>query len=416
MQTLAKRHRSLPRVLLGGLAGAFAAQLTVAGALTAVDAVRKKRAGPPEGFPVLEPRTVEVSNTSITTYTEGASLYTDMIEAIRAAKRTILFETYIWKDDAVGQAFKRELTRAAQRGVKVFIIYDQFANLVVPPAFKVFDPALYVLPFPALRRGLLTLNPRHLGRDHRKILVVDEEVGFVGGFNIGQLYAETWRDTHVRLRGPGVWELTNAFVEFWNAYRRRHHPELPDRGAKAWDSRVRAALNMPNRMIFPVRGLYLDAIDRADDHIWITQGYFLPDEDILAALKAACRRGVDVRVIVPKVSNHVVADWVGRGFYTPLLEAGVRIFLYRDAMVHAKTATVDNRWTTVGTTNIDRLSMIGNFEINLEIIDGEQARVMREVFENDLSNCVELTLERWESRPTYKRVVERILHPLHPFL
>lgn len=410
------RGRSIPRALLTGLAVTFTAQLGAAAVLTAVDAVRKKREGPHGGFPSLPPQRATVHKTELTTYTEGATLYEDMLRAIREAKSLILFESYIWKDDPVGRQFKAELTAAAHRGVEVFIIYDTFANLVVSPAFKRFDPALHVLPFPLFRPGLLTLNPRHAGRDHRKILVVDEEIGFVGGFNIGKLYADTWRDTHVRLVGPSVWELTNAYVDFWNVYRKRHHPVLPDRGAKSWDSRVRAALNMPNRMMFPIRGLYLDAIDRADHHVLITQGYFLPDEDITAAIIAACKRGVDVRIIVPRVSNHVVADWVSRGYYETLLKAGARIFLYREAMVHAKTATVDGRWTTVGTTNIDRLSMLGNFEINLEIFDADQARVMERVFHTDLTNCEELELERWEHRARWKRVLERFLRPLRPLL
>lgn len=394
---------------------AVAAQFAAAIGITAWDALRRRRDHPTD-FPRLAPQTVAVHHTHITTYTAGDDLYEDMLGEIRRAKRVILFESFIWKDDEIGRRFKRELTAAAHRGVKVFVIYDQFANLVVPPSFKRFDPALYVLPFPLFRPGMLTLNPRYYGRDHRKILVVDEEVGFVGGFNIGKLYAEQWRDTHVRLDGEGVWELTNAFVDFWNAYRGKQLPELPDRGARAWDSRIRAALNMPNRMIFPVRGLYLEAFDRAVDHIYITQGYFLPDDDLLKSIKAACARGVDVRVIMPRLSNHVVADWVARGAYESLLKAGVRIFLYKNAMVHAKTAVIDGRWSTVGTTNIDRLSMIGNFEINLEIINRKQARVMQEIFEMDLTNCVEVTLEQWQSRPAAQRALERFLQPLRPLL
>ncbi len=410
-----KTAARLPRIALGTAAAVFASQIAVATAITGVDALRKKR-DTPGGFPALPPHETRVASTQLTTYSEGGQLYDDMLAAIEGAERTILFESYIWKDDEVGRRFKDALTAAAHRGVKVFIIYDQFANLVVPPRFKNFDPALYVLPFPLFRPGMLTLNPRYFGRDHRKILVVDEEIGFVGGFNIGKLYADEWRDTHVRLEGDGVWELSNAFVDFWNSSRTSNLPELPDRGAKSWDSRIRAALNMPNRMIFPVRGLYLEAFDRASENIWLTQGYFLPDEDILRSLKDACARGVDVRIIVPAESNHIVADWVSRGCYTALLQAGARIFLYRDTMVHAKTAVVDDRWCTVGTTNIDRLSFFGNFEVNLEIFDRDQAATMRAVFEKDLTNCDEVRLEDWEARHWSRRALERFLHPLRPLL
>lgn len=125
---------------------------------------------------------------------------------------------------------------------------------------------------------------------------------------------------------------------------------------------------------------------------------------------------MEVRVLVPEFSNHVVADWVARGLLSRLLAGGVRIFLFQHAMVHAKTATVDGRWTTIGTTNIDRLSMTGNFEINIEVYDEGLAHRMEEVFATDLTNARELTLEEWESRPAWKRVVERVLRPLAPLL
>ncbi|WP_052437086.1 phospholipase D-like domain-containing protein [Georgenia sp. SUBG003] len=135
-----------------------------------------------------------------------------------------------------------------------------------------------------------------------------------------------------------------------------------------------------------MRGIYLEAIDRAEHHVYITQATH-PDREILHALISAARRGVDVRVLIPEYSNHILADWAARTYYSRLLEAGVSIWLFQDAMVHAKTMTVDGRWTTVGTTNIDRLSMTGNFEINLELYDDELAAQMEKIFANDLGNC-----------------------------
>ena len=141
---------------------------------------------------------------------------------------------------------------------------------------------------------------------------------------------------------------------------------------------MRAHRNVPRQLVFPIRNMYLEAIDRAADHIYLTAAYFIPDHDILQALKEARARGVDVRILVPEVSNHVVADWLSRGFYGELLRSGVRIFRYHDAMVHAKTATIDGRWSTVGTANIDRLSLTGNYEINLEILDDDLAEAPRD--------------------------------------
>ncbi|MBD8063220.1 phospholipase D-like domain-containing protein [Oceanitalea stevensii] len=400
------------RTVKWGVLGLAGAQLAAATTVWGVDTLRKRRQSPGDEFPRTDPVGVGVADSELTVYTYGEHVYAAMLEAIRGAREYVFFETFIWKDDAVGEEFKRELVAAADRGVQVYVVFDSWGNLVVPPPFKRFPDSVHTLKFPLWRPGLLTLNMRKSGRDHRKILVVDGETGFVGGYNIGELYATQWRDTHLRVEGPAVWELDNAFVDFWNAHRKPHHPELEDRGAHSWDSRIRAARNSPSSMLFPVRGAYIDAMDRARRHVLITQGYFIPDPEFLEAMLGAARRGVDVRVLIPEVSNHVLADWVARSFYDRILRGGVSIWLYQGAMVHAKTATVDGRWTTIGTTNIDRMSMLGNFEINLEIHDRDLAAHMEQVFATDLTNARPLTIEEWERRSFLARVGEALLHPL----
>jgi cardiolipin synthase A/B len=162
--------------------------------------------------------------------------------------------------------------------------------------------------------------------------------------------------------------------------------------------------------------MYLEAIARATRNVWLTHAYFIPDQDFVDALTAAALRGVDVRLLVPRKSNHIVADWISRGYFGELLESGVRIFRFRDAMVHAKTATIDGQWSTIGTANIDRLSMTGNYEINVEIIDDDMAASMEGIFETDLTNSLELTQGEWESRDIYRRFTEAVLAPLRPLL
>lgn len=409
--------RHLLRVAGWTLGLTTAAQVAAVTGVVAVDEIRKRRNPPPGGYPFSPPVQVEVAGSSLTTYTSGGEVYDAMIEAIDAAEHTIYFETYIWKSDDVGHRFRDALIAASRRGVDVYVVYDALGSFLAPPSFFRLPEPMHVLRFPVLRSSMITKpGIRSLGRDHRKILVVDSRVGFVGGYNIGRLYADEWRDTHLRVEGPSVWELDNAFVDFWNHYRGRHLPALPDKGAASWISQVEVARNAPSQMLFPVRGLYLKAIDRATERIYITQAYFIPDDEILEALLAAARRGVDVRVIVPENSNHVVADWVGRVYFDRLLAGGVSIWWYRHAMVHAKTATVDGRWSTIGTANIDRLSLIGNYEINLELYSDEQARQMERIFEMDLENCRRLTPEEWAARRRVTRVVERVLSPLRPIL
>ncbi|HET7532416.1 MAG TPA: phospholipase D-like domain-containing protein [Nocardioidaceae bacterium] len=407
MSTLAKR----------ALLTFFGIPFVVALVMTLVDSYRRrgKKAKP---FPTDPPGDVQIGDGSVRTYTYGQHLYDDMLDAIASAKEQILFESYIWKGDEVGERFKSALTEAAGRGVEVYAIYDGFANLVVAPRFKQFGPRLRVLEYPVYSAGWRFFDIRRYGRDHRKILVVDDRVGFVGGYNVGTAYATEWRDTHVRITGPGVWDLKRAFADFWNLNRGSRNGGRPLllETASDWEPRIRMHRNIPRLWIFPIRAMYLEAINRAYQHIYMTQAYFVPDSDFVEALMAAAQRGVDVRLLVPETSNHVVADWLSRGYYAELLASGVRIFRYQGAMVHAKTATIDGRWSTVGTANIDRLSMTGNYEINVEFIDPEMAAQMERVFATDLGNARELTREEWENRGLHRKFTELVLAPLRPFL
>ena len=393
--------------------------IVVATGMTLVDSYRR-RGRKSRPFPHAAPRTTSVGDGSLTTYTFGADLYDDMIAAIDGAQKQIFFETFIWKGDAIGHRFKDALARALERGVEVYCIYDTFANLVVSGRFKRFPKGMKVLRYPVYAAGWRFFDLRRYGRDHRKILVIDETIGFVGGYNVGSEYATQWRDTHLRITGPGVWGLRRAFADFWNLYRHKTlgadaRPLLIDT-ASVWEPKVRFHRNVPRLWMFPIRAMYLEAINRASTNIWLTTAYFLPDQDFVDALKDAARRGVDVRVLVPLKSNHVVADWISRGYFTQLLEAGVRIFRFRDAMIHAKTATVDGSWTTVGTANIDRLSLSGNYEINVEVIDHALAESMAEIFATDCSNSLELTVAEWQARDVHRKFTEFVLTPLRPFL
>jgi cardiolipin synthase len=404
------------RAVRRGVLWFFGAQVGLALALTLVDSYRR-RGRKPRPFPVTPPARVQIGEGEITTYTFGQDLFDDMLTAISKAQRQVLFETYIWKGDETGEAFKRALTEATERGVEVYAIYDSFANLVVRPRFKRFASTLRVLAYPMYNAGWRFFDLRRYGRDHRKILVVDDEVAFVGGYNVGSAYATEWRDTHVRITGPGVWDLKRAFADFWNLHRRPRlgaRPLLLETTAD-WEPRIRVHRNVPRLWMFPIRGMYIEAINRASRHIWMTHAYFIPDHDLVEALVDAARRGVDVRLLVPQTSNHVVVDWLSRGFYGELLAAGVRIFRYH-SMVHAKTATVDGRWATIGTANIDRLSLTGNYEINMEFIDPAMAAEMEHIFTTDLTNCTELTTEEWASRGIHKKFTEMVLAPLRPLL
>lgn len=404
----------LNRAVKWGAAVLATAQAGVIATLLVADR-RRRRGRHHVGFPTAPPQTVPADGTEVTVYTKGRDLFEDMIAAIDAAEGTVLLETYIWKADRTGERFKRAVTAAAERGVDVHLVYDWFANLVVPQRFFQFDPRIHVLrhrPWTGLR-GFPMRAP---GLNHRKVLVVDGRIGFLGGYNLGSEYATRWRDTHMRLVGPAVADLENAFVDYWNQTKPRKLEPLPQPDDRQWESPITLARNVPSLGVYPIRYMYLEAIDRARERIWFTHAYLIPDDDMVFALVEAAERGVDVRIIVPADSNHIVADWLSRVSYHALLSRGVRLYLYQKAMVHAKTATIDGVWSTIGTANIDRLSLVGNYEINAEILDEDLATMMEEIFVMDMGNCRELTLEEWERRPLAAKVSEAIIAPLRPLL
>jgi cardiolipin synthase A/B len=410
---LFKRFSRLSLLRLVGkvLLGLLTLQVLTAVVLLVIAALGKRRKHE-VSFPHQPFEEVQVGENCLQLYAYGRDLYDAMLEAIDAAQESIYLETYIWKDDAIGQEFRMHLARKAAEGVAVYVIFDRFGNLVVPPAFKSsFAPPIHVLEYSAIRRPWHLLDPRRYALDHRKLLVVDGTMSFIGGYNIGSVYATEWRDTHLSLRGPAAAELAMSFIGFWNRFCPANE-RITQQYHRSVDSRITVSQNEAMRLSFPIRDLYIAAIDRAEQFISLTTAYFVPDRVLLEALKAAVRRGADVRVLLPWDSNHVVANWITHSYFTDCLRAGIRIFGYRYTMLHAKTCTIDGQWSTVGTCNLDRLSLVGNYEINVAVYSAELARQMSALFAEDTAERFELTIEQWKSRPWYNKVSERILAPL----
>ena len=398
------------RLIAAALAVVVSLQATTIAVLTAVDKRRRRRSAP-AAFPHDELPEVSFDGNSFQVYTYGRDVYDAMLAAIDAATESIYFETFIWKDDAVGQEFKEHLSRKAEQGVAVYVVFDVFGNLVVPREFKRFPSSIHALRYRAIRRPRHLLMPRRYALDHRKLLIVDGQVAFIGGYNIGSLYATEWRDTHLRITGSDAAFLAQAFVDFWN--RNAPHSDLIGcRYKRRYNFAMNVRSNDAMRLTFPIRDMYLTGIDAADQRIRLTSAYFIPDHVLLTALKGAAARGVDVQVLVPWTSNHIVADWASHAYFTECLRGGIRIFGYQNAMIHAKTCTVDGQATTIGTANIDRLSTVGNYEINAVIFNAAVAEQMERIFEADKTNAFELTLEQWRSRPWYVKASERVIKPL----
>lgn len=368
-------------------------------------------------FPNRQPaRLSEVGEENeVTLYTYGMDLYDAMLDDIRSATRSICIESFIWKGDSIGSAFKEAIIEKAKQGVEVFVIFDSFANMVVPRAFKLFPNNIHIYRYRAWRQPLDIIDPRRLARDHRKLLIVDERIGYLGGYNIGDLYGAKWRDTHVRIEGAAARQLHASFVDFWTEHAGSAvRPKATE--APGMQPHVRLYINNPTRIMFPIRSMYIEAIDLAKDHVLLTTPYFVPDRFVLESLVRAAKRGVSVQLLVPEQSNHLLADWLARTYFTKCLRRGIRIFLYQGAMIHAKTATIDGEWTTVGTANLDRLSLMGNHEVNVEFFGPQLARQMEDIFIEDRSHCRELLLHEWLKRPLVQKLGELVLSPYWPFL
>lgn len=406
------RRFSIRNIILMGV-GIMATLQTITVVILQIVSVqrRQRHVG---GFPHPALDEVWVGNNRLQLYDYGRTLFDAMLAAIDSAQESIYLETYIWKDDEVGQQFKEHLERKANEGVEVFVVFDGFGNTVVPHKFKQFPSNIHSMNYKVIRRPWHIFDLRRYALDHRKILVVDGKTGFIGGYNIGSLYATEWRDTHVRIQGPAAADLAQSVIDFWN----RHYSGKP-RITKHYPRRFDPFINVRGtdalRLTFPIRDMYIEAIDRAEHTIRLTNAYFVPDGVLFDALKSAAQRGVDVQVLVPWISNHIVVDWLTRGYFSDGLKAGIRVFGYRN-MLHAKTCTVDGQWSTIGTANLDRLSSVGNYEINSEIYSATLASQMEEMFKSDTTNAFELKLDDWLNRPWYSQLGERILAPLRMLL
>lgn len=350
---------------------------------------------------------------------DGEQAFPAMLEAIRSARSTICLETYILRSDRTGERFAEALIERAQAGVEVNVLYDAWGSSVSAPYLaKLHSGGVRTLSYhPIAFDGRIgRMLSKLIRRNHRKTLVVDQRVGFTGGLNIADDYAAVaeggkgWRDTHLRLEGPAVFELLAYFLAVWNREggapvderRYRHDGRRPDPKVRVIGNGVRLDRKL-------VRDAYLRAIKGARKRILITNAYFIPTLRLVRALKAAARRGVQVELILAGTTDLISARWAARSFYTPLLGAGVRIFEWYGRVLHAKTAAIDGVFGTVGSTNLDTLSLRYNLEINLVAEDQGFAEELERMFDDDLEHCVEIYLDEWMQRPLYAKLASWFL-------
>jgi len=354
---------------------------------------------------------------------DGLTTYAAMFKAIENAKDHINLESYIIEDDETGRKFADLLLQKQAEGVQVNVIYDSVGSMNTPASYfqRLRDGGIQVVEFnpinPLKARGNWGLTHR----DHRKILIVDGKVAIIGGINISEVYSSSpfkrkqdekapihWRDTDIQIEGPAVAEFQKLFLDTWQ---RQKGPELsgenyfPDL-KEAGNALVRVIGSTPgqdNRIPFIV---YVSAISFAEHSVHMTNSYFIPDDQIVKALTDAAERGVDVKIILPGITDSRLALYAQRYHYSGLLKSGVKIYERGNSLLHAKTAVIDKVWSTVGSTNMDFLSLLNNDEVNAVILSREFAVEMEKMFAGDLENSSQIQWDEWKKRPLLPRIRE----------
>lgn len=367
------------------------------------------------------------SDNDIRIYTDGNAKFDALIEDIRQAKQFVHMEYYIIKNDVLFQRIIEVLREKVAEGVEVRILFDSMGCRTVKNRFwkQLNSWGIQTAEFFPALLGRLQLRINY--RNHRKIVVIDNKVGYVGGFNVGKEYLGLderfgyWRDTHLRISGGAVFGLQLRFILDWNyasgqnlftAGRYLEEPHTDDReGCK-----VQIISSGPDNTLKQIRDNYLQLIYRAKRRISIQTPYFIPDESVMSALLIAVRSGVQVRVMIPCKPDHPFVYWATYSYVGDLVMAGADCYTYDNGFLHSKGLVVDDEVLCYGTANMDIRSFSLNFEVNAVVYDAEKALEMTALFERDMERCTKITRESYASRSLKIRLKEQVCRLLSPLL
>ncbi|MEE2901982.1 MAG: cardiolipin synthase [Myxococcota bacterium] len=344
---------------------------------------------------------------------DGQAFFSRYIEAIESAESYIFIETYIFCDDKTGRKIQQALISKAQKGVEVAVIFDAFGSLSLSDAFieEMLSAGVRVHEFRPIRwtTRVSMLNRRN----HRKILLVDGVLGFVGGMNLADNYAaledggDGWRDTAVAVQGPSLVQLESLFRAMWNKCSRiplqsdpGHSKEYPH------GHKVSFIANYGRIDRAEIHRAYIRAINGAKESVRIATAYFTPDRRLLKALRTAAKRGVNVEIITAGATDLEVILHASRGLYGNLLRHGVKVYEYHERVLHAKTAVVDGKWSTVGSANLNHRTWILDQEVNATILGSEFGQKMEHQFSLDRAASRPITRQLWSNRPIWRRITE----------
>lgn len=364
------------------------------------------------------------TNNEVKILLNGDETFKEIIRAIKCAKHHIHMEYFIIKDSDIGRRIQKHLIKKAKEGVEVRLIYDAVGSWELNKDF--FTPMIEVgIKVKAFLPVTLPFFGSRLNyRNHRKVLVVDGKIGFLGGLNVGDEYLGKekkfgfWRDTHLRITGEAIYVLQVIFLRDWFFVSKEELESkeyFPSQGY-CGVTPVQITASGPDVYWQSIHQGIFTAISSANKCIYITTPYLVPDESILLALKTAALRGVDVRVLMPHKPDHRTVFCASKSYYMELLETGVKIYQYKKGFIHSKTIVIDDDFTTIGTTNIDIRSFQLNFEVNAFVYNSEISAEMKKHYFEDLKDSTEITLEEFSKRSVFDRMKESLARLFSPIL
>lgn len=358
----------------------------------------------------------------------GEEKFPEVLEALKQAKHHIHIEYYIYENDEIGCQLAEILMQKVSEGVQVRFIYDDFGSRSIRKKLVPKLRAAGVQIFPFYKIVFIRLANRLNYRNHRKIIIIDGRTAFTGGINISDRYinrSETpgllyWRDTHMRIDGPGIYYLQHIFLTDWNfCSGEKIQPDkvfFADPPPNVSGAIVQIAASGPDYDYPSILFSILEATRQAHEEILITTPYFIPTESMLTALTVVALAGLKVKMLVPGESDVGLVNWAARSYYEELLTAGVEIYLYKKGFVHAKTLVIDGTLAMIGTANMDCRSFELNFEVNAIVYDKPFASEVRRIFYEDLQNAEKIDLQTWCERPFYIKLGEKVARLVSPLL
>ena len=363
----------------------------------------------------------------ITLLTNGEEKFPNILDTIKSSTHHIHLEYYIYECDETGMKLIEALIEKALEGIKVRFIYDDFGSPGIKSSVekKMTEAGIEIFAFHKIKYYLLANRFNY--RNHRKIIIVDGDIGFVGGINVSDKYVNGentsklyWRDTHIKIEGPATYYLQYLFIIDWNfCCGNSFEPDrsyFRESSETKGNSYVQIAAGGPDSPLPSILYSLLQVIYLAKEEILITTPYFIPGDSMLDALCVSALSGLKVKLLVPGISDSKIVNAASRSNYNRLLQAGVEIYLYRKGFIHAKTIITDNRLSVIGTANMDVRSFELNFEVNAIVYDKETAGQMRAIFFKDLENAEKINKEEWLHRPWKYQFPEKLARLLSPVL